>query len=180
MSKPTKEDEKAMNAQLEELARRDATREARAKRTPSEEGVVRGKACYVMKAPHYRLGELIPAGTVVQVEDERPSKTWRRVPMTRGAKVLPPIPPRGEEAVEAFTEESPETVPVVVGEEKPNPGGIAPSLTNPAATVITSRANSPEEVREATDPRNREGHERKADAKASAADVKDLKKKHET
>lgn len=60
-------------------------------------GVVKGRATYLLKAPHYRLGEFYAAGEYVTVTDEAPSRTWKPVPYSAKARVLQPIPPKGAE-----------------------------------------------------------------------------------
>jgi hypothetical protein len=116
---------------------------------------VKGKAFYVTKAPHYRDGVLYPTGSTVCVEDEKPSKTWRRIKPVKGAAVLkrPAVP---EEVVEDYENE--DIVPLVVDTAKPNPGGVAPSLTQPASTAVTV-PTTPDEVKAAKDEKR--PHDRK-------------------
>jgi hypothetical protein len=77
----------------------------------------------------------------------------------RGAKMLPKSAP---EAEPEELEESDEIVPLEVGEEKPNPGGVAPSITNPATSAVVV----PTTVGEAADAKKDAEKEKKA-----AADV---------
>ncbi len=57
-------------------------------------GVVKGPATYRLTQPHYRQGAMHPAGTIITVTDEVPSRTWVPVDAkTPGAVTLAPLMP---------------------------------------------------------------------------------------
>ncbi len=88
----------ALRLELEQEKKARMAAEAAAAKAGAAKGAkaqpVPGVKYYRIKAPHYRHGALYPAGTVVRVEDEVPSKTWVEVKAQKGAKpLLKEMPP---------------------------------------------------------------------------------------
>ncbi len=52
----------------------------------------KGKKTYRIRAAHYRAGVLYDVGSLITVEDEKPSKTWDLVTAESEAKAAVPVP----------------------------------------------------------------------------------------
>lgn len=106
------------------------------KAAPDEvpKGTVKGKATYLIKADHYRAGVgLIPSGSVVTVEDEVPSKTWKRVASnTKGAQLL-------QKPVPAPVDDFDETEDEFPGLVDPSGQEVGSPVPNPAGQVATDK-----------------------------------------
>jgi hypothetical protein len=138
MTKETKAEKEAGERQMLQTLEKELSREEKhIDRLNNPKGTVAGKAYYVLKAPHYRDAVLYPAGTVVCVEDERPSKTWVRVKPVKGAKELARPKAAPSEPDFGADEDGEEIVPLVVDKASPNPGGVSPSLMHPATQAVT-------------------------------------------
>lgn len=140
------------------LAQQVTLYDERAKRLQEHEAKkearrVKGKATFIISAPHYRDGVLYPAGTAVTIDGEIPSKTWKKVALDKSAPVL--VPPKDPDDVAAEDEEDEDLIPVTTANVYPNPGGVAPSTTNTASTSVTV-ATTPKEAAEVADTRKPE------------------------
>lgn len=79
--------DKAEQSELEALRKRVAELEGKA----NAPAVVAGRSRWVLTQPHYRNGEMYPPGQVIEIENEVPGKTWKRLELNE----MPAAPTEG-------------------------------------------------------------------------------------
>lgn len=120
--------DKAELAELEALRKRVAELEGA---KPAAQ-IVPGRSRWLLTQPHYRNGEMYQAGQVIEIENEVPGRTWKRLELDE----LPAAP------VEA---------PVNLSATKPQEGLAAPvkapsTLPEAQRPVVTPKKARPNDV----------------------------------